>query len=263
VLKLAVIADVHCGPDTSILLGSQAPVLLEAFAGAMRRFRPDLIIELGDRINDVAAGQDRQRSVWVRRRLLEVGVPVLHALGNHDVANLSKVELTEALGKQAPYEYTDLDGVRLVVLDSQDPTFEGTGGGVGPDQQAWLARVLADTRLPALVFCHHPLDEQALTDHWYFASRPAHAFVRERDAVRGILERSGRVRAVFAGHLHWTRLTALAGIPYVTIASLVDTALSDGKPPGSFAMVTVEAEGITVEVAGLLPARFHLPAMRG
>jgi len=240
------------------MLGSRAPTMLEAFIAAMREFRPDCIVDLGDRINDVAAGQDRQRSTWVRRQLLEIGVPVFHALGNHDVVNLTKDELGDVLGKRGPYESADIDGARVVVLDSQDPPFERTGGGIGPEQRRWLEQALVESPHPALVFCHHPLDEQSLDGHWYFAAHPAHAFVQDRGPVRTILERSGSVRAVFSGHLHWTRATALNGIPYVTLGSLVDGGFTNGRPCGAFATVKVQGNAIEVQVAGLLPDQFRL-----
>lgn len=257
-VKIGIVADIHCGPDVQSMLGSRAPTMLEAFEEAMREFRPNCIVDLGDRINDMAVGQDRQRSTWVRTQLRAIGVPVFHVLGNHDVVNLTKAELGEVLGKRGSYESADLDGVRVVVLDSQDPTFERTGGGIGPEQRRWLEATLGETRLPALVFCHHPLDEQSLDGHWYFADHPTHAFVQERAPVRAILERSARVRAVFSGHLHWTRTTALNAIPYVTLGSLVDGGFTHGRPSGTFAAVTVQGQTIDVHVAGLLPDEFRL-----
>ena len=258
VFKLGIVGDIHCGPDIQSMLGSRAPAMLEAFDEAMQTFRPDCIIDLGDRINDVAAGQDRQRSAWVRTQLLKHGVPVFHVLGNHDLANLTKGELERVLDKRGPYESADLNGVRLVVLDTQDPPFERTGGDIGSEQRNWLEETLAKAPHPALVFCHHPLDEQSLEGHWYFADHPTHALARQRAPVRTILERSRKVRAVFSGHLHWTRATELNGIPYVTLGSLVDGGFTNGRPSGTFASVTVEGKTIDVRVAGLLPDQFRL-----
>jgi 3',5'-cyclic-AMP phosphodiesterase len=258
VLKLGVVGDIHCGPDTNEMLGSHAPAMLEIFGAAMRRFQPHAIIDLGDRINDIAAGQDRERSSWVRRQLLDVGVPVLHIHGNHDVVNLSKAELNDTLEKRGPYESIDLGGVRIVLLDSQDPPFDRTGGEIGPAQEEWLRANMTKPARPVLVFCHHALDEQSVDGHWYFAAHPTHAFVQNRAAVRKILEQSGRVRAVFSGHLHWTRMTALNGIPYVTVGSLVSAGFTNGRPSGTFALVTVQETAIDVRVAGLLPDAFRL-----
>lgn len=257
-LKLGVVGDIHCGPDTEEMLGSRAPGLLETFGEAMRRFRPHALIDLGDRINDIAAGQDRQRSTWVRRQLLALGVPVLHVHGNHDVVNLTKAELDDTLDKRGPYEAVDLEGLRMILLDSQDPPFDRIGGEIGPEQQEWLRAHLDGDSPPALVFCHHPLDEQSVDGHWYFSAHRDHAFVHNRAPVRRILEQSGRVRAVFSGHLHWTRTTTVNGIPYVTLGSLVSAGFTNGRPSGTFALVTVEGATIDIQVAGLVPDAFRL-----
>ncbi len=257
-MKLGIVGDIHCGPDAGPLLGSRAPAMLEVFGEAMSAFRPDCIIDLGDRINEIASGQDRQRTAWVRRQLSGIGVPVFHLLGNTDLVNLTKVEVSEALGKGGPLEAVELAGVRLVLLDSQDPPFERVGGEIGANQQAWLEAVLRDSHRPALVFCHHPLDEQGVDGHWYFAARPELACARARAPVRRILERCGDVRAVFSGHMHWTRTTQINGIPYVTLGSLVDGGFTHGQPCGAFATVTVRGKTTDVQVAGLLPSQFRL-----
>ncbi len=262
-LKLGIVGDIHCGPDTQEMLGSHCPGLLETFGEAMRRFHPRAIIDLGDRINDVAAGQDRQRSVWVRRQLLGAGVPVLHIHGNHDVVNLTKTELDDTLEKHGPYESVDLDGVRIILLDSQDPSLDRTGGEIGPEQQEWLRAAVTDSAHPILVFCHHPLDEQSIDGHWYFSEHRTDAFVHNRASVRRILEQSGRVQAVFSGHLHWTRTTEVNGIPYVTLGSLVSAGFTNGRPAGTFASVSVQDTAIDVQVAGLLPDSFRLAGRHG
>src|SRR5207302_3333071 len=123
-VKIGVVADIHCGPDADTQLGSQAPVLLEGFCDAMEAFGPDLLVDLGDRINPVAGRQDRQRTVWVRRRLLEIGVPVHHVLGNTDVGNLTKSELGPLLEQGTPYACADRYDPRIVLLDSQDHPLE-------------------------------------------------------------------------------------------------------------------------------------------
>ena len=256
-MKIGVVADIHCGPDSDTQLGSQAPVLLEGFCDAMEAFGPDLLVDLGDRINPVASRQDRQRTVWVRRRLLEIGVPVLHVLGNTDVGNLTKAELAPLLEQGRPYACLERYDPRIVLLNSQDPPFEQAGGEIGPEQMAWLADVLERGSGPALIFGHHPLDEQDLRGHRYFAAHPDRACVRNRERVRGLLERSGRVLAVFAGHLHWTRAAVINGIPYVTLGSLVDCAYTGGRPAGTFAAVTIRGRNVEVRVSGLQPEQFH------
>lgn len=255
-MKIGIVGDIHYGPDAEARLGRYAPEQLRTVRDAMRAFGPACVVDVGDRINDIAAQADRERTAWVRGALAEAGVPVYHLLGNHDIVNLSKEDLCALLGKRAPYEYVDLVGVRLVLLDSQDPAVEQIGGTVGPEQLAWLALTIRESWQPCLVFCHHPLDEQPLAGG-YFEAHPGHAHARNRAQARRILEEAGRVLAVVSGHMHWTRATVINGIPYVTVGSLVDGGFTGGRPCGTFSEVTIDASGIDVRVAGLLPVRFH------
>jgi Icc protein len=256
-MKIGVVADIHCGPDTDMQLGSRSPAMLETFGEAMEAFKPDLIVDLGDRVNAIAAGQDRQRTVWVRRMLAQTGVPVHHVIGNTDLANLTKPELMEILGKRTPQECVQGTGFRILLLDSLDPPFERVGGQIGHEQREWLEAALHESPEPCLVFSHHPLDEQSLAGHRYFAERPEHAYVGNRTRVRKALEEGRTVRAVFSGHLHWTRATWISGIPYATVGSLVDCGYTDGRPGGTFATVTAEDSGIDVQVYGLRPYQFR------
>ena len=253
-LRIGVIADIHCGPDLDTLLGSRAPILVEAFLEAMSRFRPDCIVDLGDRLNSVAHSQDHVRTQWVRTRLREAGVPVYHVFGNTDIRALDKEAGMTALGKAAPYECVDAGGVRLMLLDTVDPAVERVGGAVGQAQLAWLAGAIEDRETPCVVCCHHPLDEPPLRGHRYFERHPDLATVRHRAEVRTALERTGRVRAVLAAHLHRTGAAQIEGIPYVTVGGLVESAYTGSEPCGAFALVTVAHERLDVEVGGLEPA---------
>jgi predicted phosphodiesterase len=222
----------------------------------MRDLRPACIVDLGDRINSVAAGQDGTRERYVRRRLEEAGVPVYHVLGNTDVERLPKHDALAAVKKSWAAETVDLGPVRLILLDTVDPAIDGTGGAVSPPQLEWLRGALAERRGRSLVFGHHPLDEPALAGHRYFDGRSAVAGVQNRTAVRAALEDGSTVAAVFAGHLHWTTASEINGIPYVTIGSLVDAAYTGGEPCGAYGMVTVAAGEVEVSVWGRAPARF-------
>jgi 3',5'-cyclic AMP phosphodiesterase CpdA len=253
-LRIGLVTDIHHGPDVDVRTGSAARSLLAAFTAGMReRFHPDLIVDLGDRINDVDLEADRARLREVRDMLEAAGRPVVYAWGNHDLANVPPGEARAILGKTGDHESFDAAGYHLVVLNSQDPTVEGIGGTLSPAQLDWLERDLSATARPALVFCHHPLDEQDPGRHWYFADHPGHALARNRERARRILAASGRVRAVFNGHMHLNTVEVIDGIPYITLMSLVDSKATGG-PSGCFAEITLnDAGGVEVRIHGRLP----------
>ncbi len=58
-MKIGLVADIHYGPDADTQLGTQAPRMLESFREAMEAFRPDMIVDLGDRVNRVTREEDR------------------------------------------------------------------------------------------------------------------------------------------------------------------------------------------------------------
>lgn len=242
-----------------MLPGSRTPALLDQFLAAMREHRPACIVDLGDRINSVAAGQDGVRQRYVRRRLADAGVPVYHVLGNTDVERLAKHEELAAVKKGWAAEAVDLGPARLILLDTVDPAVDGVGGAIGAAQVEWLRAALGERETPCLVFGHHPLDEPALDGHRYFAGRPRLAGVENRGGVRAVLQGAPAVAAVFSGHLHRSGASRINGVSYVTIGSLVDTAYTEGEPAGAYALVTVGSGGVEVSVAGRAPSHFTLP----
>ena len=260
-LRVGLITDIHHGPDMDTMLGTYSSDLMDKFVAEMSgRFKPDLIVDAGDRINDVDAAEDMERIGRVQARLETIRVPVLSVYGNHDMKNVGPTDQRRLRGKRGDYESLDIGGFHIVLLNSQDPSIDGLGGTISDDQVVWLDHDLRASKGPVLVFCHHPIDEQHLRPHWYFSKHPEYALAVNRDRVREVLRRSGRVRAVFNGHMHWNHTGVMDGIPYVTVASLVCCGLTNGKPGGCFAEVTVEEDRrLQVEVRGLLPMKFVYP----
>jgi Icc protein len=253
-LRIGLVTDIHHGPDVDVRTGSAARSLLAVLTACMReRFHPDVIVDLGDRINDVDLEADRAHLREVRDMLEGAGRPVVYAWGNHDLANVAPDDARAILGKKADHESLDANGYHLVVLNSQDPTVEGIGGTLSSAQLDWLERDLSATSRPVIVFCHHPLDEQDPGRHWYFADHPGHALAGNRERARRILAVSGRVRAVFNGHMHLNTVEIIDGIPYVTVMSLVDSKMTGG-PSGCFAEITLtDAGAVEIRVRGRLP----------
>jgi 3',5'-cyclic AMP phosphodiesterase CpdA len=252
-LRIGLVTDIHHGPDADVRVGSAAPELLAGFARRMRdEFRPDLIVDMGDRINDTDLAADKARLAEVRRMLETVGVPVLYCWGNHDLIHVPPSEGRAILGKQGDYETRDAGGFHLVILNSQDPTVERIGGALSDRQLDWLERDLSAGTSPTLVFCHHPLDEQDPNRHWYFSRHHDHARCRNRERARAILSASGRVKAVFNGHMHLNTAEVIAGVPYLTLMSLVDAGITNG-PSGCYAeVIASESGGVEMKVQGQL-----------
>jgi 3',5'-cyclic AMP phosphodiesterase CpdA len=264
-MRFALITDVHLGPPASHQgklrkLTHQSEELVKAFVRKMRdEVNPDLVINLGDVIEDESAEKDRERYAHFVSLLREIGKPVLHVAGNHDTINLTADELCTMWGTSDAATYSrDLDGIHFSVLH----TIEHRGERIElPEEQIrWLERDLAATTLPSIVLMHHPASEMRLDGNRWFEKRPHLCRVVERRAVREVIEKSGKVLAVFNGHVHWNHFDVIAGIPYVTLQSLIENLDDDapGRAAAAHAVCDLDDRRLVVNVFGAEQMRYQV-----
>ena len=256
-MRFALISDVHLGPPASHQgkLRKLTHLSEELVRGFVRRMRdevnPDLVINLGDVIEDESAEKDHERYQQFVSMLREVGKPVLHVAGNHDTINLSARELCALWGNtdQATYAQ-DHGGVHFAVLH----TIEHRGERIElpAEQIRWLEQDLAQTRLPSIVLMHHPASEMRLEGNRWFEKRPYLCRVAERRPLREVIEKSGKVLAVFNGHVHWNHFDVIAGIPYITLQSLIENLDDDapGRAASAYAVCDLDQHRLVVNVFG-------------
>src|SRR4030095_455270 len=91
-LKIALIADIHHGVDQGTKLGSAALALMQPFVDWANAIRPELVVELGDRINDLDKGADLRWTQDVAHVFTAVQRPCVHILGNHDATKRPPAE---------------------------------------------------------------------------------------------------------------------------------------------------------------------------
>jgi 3',5'-cyclic AMP phosphodiesterase CpdA len=256
-MRFALISDVHLGPQASHQgklrkLTHLSEELVMSFVRKMRdEVNPDLVINLGDVIEDESAEQDRQRYGHFVSMLRETGKPVLHVAGNHDTINLSCEELCAMWGTESSVTYSrDTDGVHFAVLR----TIEHRGERIElpAEQIAWLEQDLAATSLPSIVLMHHPPSEMRLEGNRWFEKRPYLCRVAERRPLREVIEKSSKVLAVFNGHVHWNHFDVIAGIPYITLQSLIENLDDDapGRAAAAYAVCELDQRRLVVNVFG-------------
>lgn len=174
--------------------------------------RPDALVFTGD-----LADLGEAEAYEAIRDLVEPFAARLDArlfwvMGNHDDRTALRAQLLDQPSSDplAPYDRVDeLDGLRLVTLDSTVP---GEHHGELRDAQLeWLREVLATPApLGTILAMHHPPVPSVL---------PLAASVELRDQSRlASVLRGGDVRAIIAGHLHYSTFATFAGIP-VSVAS--------------------------------------------
>jgi alkaline phosphatase len=214
---------------------------LTKLAEAAKQFERDklaFVVELGDFI-DAAATPEIELGYLerVNRDFKAIANDRHYVLGNHCVDMLTKREFLGAIGRTESYYSFDRGGWHFVVLDS---CFRSDGKPYGrkssdwkdanipPHELEWLTTDLAKHQRPTIVFAHQRLDESGV-----------HA-VRNAAQVRAILEKSGRVQAVFQGHSHENAYQDIAGIHYCTLVAMIE---GSGPEHNGYSTVEMAATG--------------------
>ena len=265
-LTIGVVSDLHFGPRASFdgklrKLSHLAPQLTEAFVQRMRSLQVDLVVNLGDVIEDEDQQTDLQRYLRCMRLLEATGVERVHVAGNHDLVNLDTDALRQAWGLPPGgplYRSLDRKGIHLVVLHTHER--QDVDIRIDSEQLSWLEEDLARTTLPTVVLMHHSAADQDLTANRWFDGAAHICLVAQRAELRAVLRRSGRVVLVLNGHLHWNHFDLVDGIPFVTLQSVVENIDDDapGRPAAAHAVVRLSARRALLEIAGAQPARYQI-----
>ena len=263
-LTIGIVTDLHFGPQALFegklrKMTHLAGDLARAFVKRMNEeVRPDLVVNLGDDIEDESREADLERYGECQSILRGAAAPLVNVAGNHDCVHLNRDDLSRFWQRSGPLYYSlDHGGWHFVVLHTLEQ--KDIQIRVPDTQLQWLRADLAATDRPTIVWMHHSASEQELGDSRWWPGRSHLALVKERAELRAIFERSGRVRAVFNGHLHWNHLDVIAGIPYVTVQSLIENLDDDapGRAAAAHAVVRVTERRMVVRVHGNDTARYQ------
>lgn len=239
--RLGLLNDLHYdgGVEAMNRLYESVAVLNQGGAG--------LLVVMGDLI-------DADSDMTALRLLREVSAlcssfcgTIRYMPGNHDLDHLSKAQFHEALGcaDEASTFSCEHGGVAFVCIDGNfspngteydHGNFDWQDSFVPPRQLDWLAEQLAAASGPVVVLSHQRIDMACM-----------HA-VRNYEAVHDVIQRSGKVMAVFQGHQHADDLRKIGDTTCYTLG-----AHKDGAGP---AMIRIDARGIrlTRDFQSLEPA---------
>ncbi len=173
--------------------------------------RPEAIVFTGD-LADLG-----EPDAYARLRALvepvaeRLGSTIVWVMGNHDERLQYSRELFGAEGDESPQDRVyDLGGLRIISFDTTVPGYHH--GEVTEAQLAWLAEELS-TPAPhgTLLAVHHPPIPTPLLEAMGMLELLDQG--RLADVIRGT-----DVRAVLAGHLHYSTHSTFAGVP-VSVAA--------------------------------------------
>jgi alkaline phosphatase len=228
---------------------------MAACVDRMNLEKVDFLAELGD-FKDMDDPPVEAKTLSYLRTIESVFAgfrgPRYHALGNHDMDSLAKVQVLEmientGISKDRSYFAFEVRGLQFLVLDANYTSagapydrgnFAWADCNIPAAELEWLTAELTRSPKPAIILLHQQLD--GVGDY----------FVKNAPDVRRILERSGRVRAVFQGHRHEGMFTRISGIPYYTLKGMIE---GSGPENNAWAIVQVSSGG-DIEVSGFLRA---------
>jgi hypothetical protein len=230
---------------------------------ALRGQGPDFLVVLGD-MKDMVSGEPDTKTlaylVAIEAEIQQFHGPIYHALGNHDMDNLSKQQVlahisNTGINPARAYYAFSRGGIRFITLDAccikdgrdyDHNNFDWREAYVPEPQLNFLRAELKASREPVIVFSHQRLDGS--TDEC----------VRNSAEVRAILESSGKVLAAFHGHDHKGGYRVVNGIHYYTLIAVVE---GSGEPANAYALaelrpdLSIAITGYRRAVSMVLPAK--------
>ena len=231
----------------------QALQRMAEFTAEMNKEQVDFVMHLGDFKDENPNKNSRdtlQYLIELEKRYAQFKGPKYHCVGNHDVDSITKnqflsnIENTGIPKNESFYSF-DLRGFHFVVLDanfnadgSDQYYLEGADWQdirIPQNQMEWLKSDLERSPYPTIVFCHHPLLEY----HYKGYKMHIHNFPE----VQQLLESSGKVIAVFQGHVHEESVSTIKGIHYVTQNAMVEY---DGLANNCFSIVSIQESVISI-----------------
>lgn len=235
-LRVGLMTDLHYADKepTKTRFYREALGKLDEAVDYMNRETPALVVELGDFI-DQADSVDREIEwlIEMEKHYARLAMPRHYVLGNHCVGTLSKAEFARHTKSTGGHESFESAGVTFLILDScfrEDGTpyerknFHWQDANVPPPELAWFERELERATGPVVVLAHQRLDLDK-----------SHS-VRNAAEVRSLLEKSGKVLAVFQGHSHKNEYQQIGGIHYTTLVAMVE---GSGQENNAYAMLEV------------------------
>lgn len=257
-LKIAIVTDIHHGAPKLTKRGDRALDLVDQFLDFCADYGPDLIAELGDRINDQDRETDRRLLAEVAAKFRGLNTPHAHLDGNHDSDFLLPSDNAEAVGS-GRHESRDVNGYHLVFWNASTKIPRPEPFRASDDDLAWLAQDLAETDLPTIVFSHVPFGGASMIGNYWFQNTPDHATYPNAAEIRSIVEASDRVILCVAGHVHWNSLHRVNAIPHITIQSLTESFTTDGEPAEAWATLEIGDGQIQWKTFGRDPIDMVLP----
>lgn len=189
---------------------------MTTFIGAMKKERPDFIIELGDFITPNPAW-DKCMEIWN-----SFPGEKYHVIGNHEMdAGTTLEKALEYRKMKNSYYSFDKNGFHFIALDGndkKDPQVKGYRQYIGDGQLKWLAAELENAVSPIVIFSHQGLSLYKSADESYGVENAL--LIQQLLENHNLKNPESKVIACFNGHTHYDYAENIHGIWYITLTSM-------------------------------------------
>ncbi len=197
-IKLGMIADLHQD------LMHDGPVRLKAFLDAMKKEKPDALLQLGD------FAYPSKKNAVVTESFAKAHPKALHVIGNHEIdGGHSFDQVAKLWGMKGRYYTENINGLDLIVLDANEKPQNHKGGYpeyIGNKQLEWLEKQLKTLKGPILVVSHQPLAGPGSIDN--------------AGEVQALLNAAaGKVLLAVNGHTHIDHVAQVGKLSYLHVNS--------------------------------------------
>ncbi|MBM3426584.1 MAG: hypothetical protein FJX97_06285 [Bacteroidetes bacterium] len=209
------ILDLWAGEEQSLRLGlitdlhkdiiHDADLRLQTFLETLKGVSPHAKIQLGD-----FAIPKKENQSFID--LFNQGsIPSLHVMGNHDLdEGYTKEQVIQSFGMSAAYYAQVIQGIRILVLDGNDPgspkSTAGYASYIGKVQQDWLDQELTTSKEPVLILSHQPIAGIYTIDN--------------ATEIQALLSaHASKIILAINGHAHVDQFLKVGGVSYLHLNS--------------------------------------------
>ena len=242
-IKIITIADIHYGKNTLTKRGDTALSLLDEFNLFVDKEKPDLIVDLGDRINDIDKKNDIILQKEIFKKLNENKIKTYHVCGNHDVVNLSISENEDIFNQSLENEVIHLNNYKIILWRADTKIYHTDnfrGFKVNEMDFIWLNTEVINSKVPVIIFSHVPISPASLIGNYYFQNNPSFGSYPNSSRVRNNLCKASMPVFFLSGHVHWNTFAQEDGITYLTQQSLTESFSNYGKPTKSWGQISLD-----------------------
>lgn len=262
--KIVIFSDLHYAPEKPINNGSiidrklmeyAEPLLQKLIDKINNEIKPDLVINLGDLIEDFNNhDKDIINLNYIWNKFKNINAEFCSCIGNHDLRSMSSRNEVEQIMN---YEHSTFSfnkaGMHIVILGTYVNNDLGTKSGgilktqfISEEDLGWLRKDLNQNDLPTIICIHFGIAEDDMKGNWWFESCPERALLGNRKELKEIIKNNKNILAVFSGHQHWTKHIKEDEISYYVLGSMTENINDDGIPDGVYFVVEFDDKNLEV-----------------